>query len=60
MHNLIFSLIKASALAAIVYFSAAFAIQINLGGDVEYWLTLFIGAGVFIYGLAEWKQKLSK
>ena len=51
IHKLIRNIIKSGSLAVIVYFSAALAIQINLGGDVEYWLSLFIAGGIMLHGV---------
>lgn len=57
MKSLLLTLVKATSLIAAVYFSTALAIQINLGGDVEYWLSLFIATSILVFSLIEWHQK---
>lgn len=52
-HKIAHYIIKAGALTVIIYFSSALAVQINLGGDVEYWITVFIALGVLAYGIIE-------
>jgi len=53
MKGLIKNLVKNTALVGAIYFATALAVQINMGGDVEYWLSLFVGAGILIYSLIE-------
>lgn len=57
MINFILAVVKNIALVGAIYFSAALAIQINLGGDVEYWLSLFIGGGILVYSALELLEK---
>lgn len=57
MNTLLLTLIKTSSLVGAIYFSVALAVQINSGGDVEYWFSLFIGAGILLYSLIDWQQE---
>lgn len=57
MTTLFFTFVKTAAFVGAIYFSVALAIQINLGGDVEYWLSLFIAAGIVVYSVIEWYQR---
>lgn len=54
MNTLILATIKNFALVGAIYFAAALAIQINLGGDVEYWLSLLITGCVIVYSFLDW------
>lgn len=53
----IYRFIKSLALAAIIYFSAALAFQVNSGGDVEYYLTVFILIAALVHAWAHIKNK---
>lgn len=54
--KLILSLVQTFSLAAVIYFSAALAFQINAGGDVEYYISIFIVAAAVVYALIDWKK----
>lgn len=55
--NLIVLFVKNTAFIGAIYFGTALAIQINSGGDVEYWLSLFVGLGILIASSLEWAEK---